>query len=111
MNNPIANILSGLLGGLIVLILGAVLISTDVIDTGDSTSVVQRQSPITEPSSDDPDGGRTVRDIDAEVKGVDISSDLAALKIDPSEVKDLEVLPLGDSSKVEVGDPVVALGN
>ena len=182
MNNPIANILSGLLGGLIVLILGAVLISTDVIDTGDSTSVVQRQSPITQPTSDDPDGGRTVRDIyaeegrgvafisaegvssseetspfgvppqegeatgsgfvvdkdgtiltnahvvdgadsvtvsfedggkeiEAEVKGVDISSDLAALKIDPSEVKDLEVLPLGDSSKVEVGDPVVAIGN
>jgi S1-C subfamily serine protease len=182
MHNPIANILSGLLGGLIVLILGAVLISTDVIDTGDSTSVVQRQSPITQPSSDDSDGGRTVRDIyaeegrgvvfvsaagvssseetspfgvppeegeatgsgfvvdkdgtiltnahvvdgadsvtvrfeeggeeiEAEVKGVDTSSDLAALKIDPSEVKDLEVLPLGDSSKVEVGDPVVAIGN
>jgi S1-C subfamily serine protease len=180
MNNPIANILSGLLGGLVVLVLGAILISTDVIDTGDSSTVVQRQSPMTAQASDDSDGGRTVRDIyasegrgvafisaegvssdqsspfgapqegeatgsgfvvdkdgtiltnahvvdgadsvtvsfeeggeeiPAEVKGVDTSTDLAALKIDPSEVEDLEVLPLGDSSKVEVGDPVVAIGN
>jgi S1-C subfamily serine protease len=179
MNNPIANILSGLLGGLIVLVLGAILISTDVIDTGDSSTVVQRQAPMTQPTSDDGDG-RTVRDIyasegrgvafisaqgvssqesspfgtpqegeatgsgfvvgkdgtiltnahvvegaesvtvsfeeggeeiPAEVKGVDTSTDLAALKIDPSDVEDLEVLPLGDSSKVQVGDPVVAIGN
>jgi S1-C subfamily serine protease len=175
-----ANIFSGLLGGLIVLVLGAVLISTDIIDTGDSQTVVQRQSPITQPTSEDGSGGRTVRDIyaqegrgvvfisaqgvssdglspfgtpqegeatgsgfvvdkdgtiltnahvvegadevtisfedggeeiDAEVKGVDTSTDLAALKIDPSEVDNLEVLPLGDSSKAQVGDPVVAIGN
>ncbi len=180
MNNPIANILSGLLGGLIVLVLGAILISTDVIDTGDSSTVVQRQAPMTQPTADGGEGGRTVRDIyasegrgvafisaqgvssqesspfgtpqegeatgsgfvvgkdgtiltnahvvegaesvtvsfeeggeevPAEVKGVDTSTDLAALKIDPSDVEDLEVLPLGDSSKVEVGDPVVAIGN
>jgi S1-C subfamily serine protease len=49
--------------------------------------------------------------IDAEVKGVDPDTDLAALKIDPSEVDDLVAIPLGDSSKVEVGDPVVAIGN
>jgi S1-C subfamily serine protease len=179
MNNPIANILSGLLGGLIVLVLGAILISTDVIDTGDSSTVVQRQAPMTQDASDS-DGGRTVRDIyasegrgvafisaegvsseesspfgapqegsatgsgfvvdkdgtiltnahvvagadsvsvsfeeggeeiPAEVKGVDTSTDLAALKIDPSEVDNLQVLPLGDSSKAEVGDPVVAIGN
>jgi S1-C subfamily serine protease len=175
-----ANIFSGLLGGLIVLVLGAVLISTDVIDTGDSQTVVQRQSPITQPTSEGDGGGRTVRDIyaqegrgvvfisaegvssegtspfgapqegeatgsgfvvdkdgtiltnahvvdgadrvtvsfeedgeeiEAEVKGVDTSTDLAALQIDPSEVDNLQVLPLGDSSKVEVGDAVVAIGN
>jgi S1-C subfamily serine protease len=179
MNNPLANILSGLLGGLIVLVLGAILISTDVIDTGDSSTVVQRQTPMTQQASDS-DGGRTVRDIyasegrgvafisaqgvssdssspfgtpqegtatgsgfvvdkdgtiltnahvvegadsvtvsfedggkeiPAEVKGVDTSTDLAALKIDPSDVENLEVLPLGDSSKAQVGDPVVAIGN
>jgi S1-C subfamily serine protease len=33
------------------------------------------------------------------------------LKIDPDEVEDLRVIPLGDSSKAQVGDPVVAIGN
>jgi S1-C subfamily serine protease len=179
MNTPIANILSGLLGGLVVLVLGAILIATDVIDTGDSSTVV-RESPITQTTAGDGDGdGRTVRDIykqegrgvafveadgvsaeesifgapnegtatgsgfvvdeegtiltnahvvsgadkvtvsfseegdavDAEVKGVDPSTDLAVLKIDPSDVKNLTPMPLGDSSQVEVGDPVVAIGN
>jgi S1-C subfamily serine protease len=179
MNNPIANILAGLLGGLVVLVLGAILIATDVIDTGDSRTVVQ-PSPITQPTSDSGDGnGRSVRDIykqegrgvvfvqaegvssdqsifgtpnegsatgsgfvvdkegtiitnahvvdgadnvtvsfsedgdavDAEVKGVDVSTDLAVLKIDPNDVENLTPLPLGDSSQVEVGDPVVAIGN
>jgi S1-C subfamily serine protease len=49
--------------------------------------------------------------IDAEVLGVDPDTDLAALKIDPDEVENLTVLPLGDSSNLEVGDPVVAIGN
>jgi S1-C subfamily serine protease len=179
MNSRGTNFLSGLLGGLIVLVLGAILISTDVIDTGDSSTVVQRQAPITQATSGEDGEGRTVRDIyasegrgvafisasgvsdsssgfgqpeqgqatgsgfvvdkdgtivtnahvvdgaesvtvsfeeggeeiEAEVKGVDTSSDLAVLKIDPSEVEDLAVLPLGDSSKVEVGDAVVAIGN
>ncbi|HZN89973.1 MAG TPA: trypsin-like peptidase domain-containing protein [Thermoleophilaceae bacterium] len=180
MNTPIANILSGLLGGLVVLVVGAIMISTDVIETGDSQTVV-RQSPITAPASDTGSaGGRTVGDIyddegrgvafisatgvsseesspfgapqegtatgsgfvvdregtiltnahvvegadsvsvnfeeggeeiDAEVKGVDPSSDLAVLKVDPADVDHLNPIPLGDSSKVEVGDPVVAIGN
>ncbi len=48
--------------------------------------------------------------VDAEVKGVDDDSDIAVLKINP-EGQDLTVLPLGDSSQLEVGDPVVAIGN
>src|ERR671922_2936689 len=177
MNTPIANILSGLLGGLVVLLLGAVLIATDVIDTGDDRMVV-REAPMTQTTSDDGDG-RSVRDIyrqeargvvfveadgvsseesifgtpnegtatgsgfvvdrdgtiltnahvvsgadsvrvsfseegdaiDAEVKGVDESTDLAVLKIDPNDVENLVAMPLGDSSQAEVGDPVVAIGN
>jgi S1-C subfamily serine protease len=172
-----STLVAGALGGLIVLVLGAVLIATDVIDTGD-TRTVREQTPISQPASDpSADGGRTVQDIyrdegpgvafiqaegvsessvfgqeegtatgsgfvvdkdgtiltnahvvtgaeevtvsfeeggdsiDAEVKGVDPDTDLAVLKIDPSEVEDLTVLPLGDSSKVQVGDPVVAIGN
>jgi S1-C subfamily serine protease len=173
-----STLVAGVLGGLIVLVLGAVLIATDVIDTGDSRTVVRQQAPISQPASDpSAGGGRTVQDIyrvegpgvafiqaqgvsesspfgqeqgtatgsgfvvdedgtivtnahvvdgadqvtvsfeeggeaiDAEVSGVDPDTDLAVLKIDPSEVEDLTVLPLGDSSDLEVGDPVVAIGN
>jgi S1-C subfamily serine protease len=46
----------------------------------------------------------------AEVVGTDPASDLALLKVDaPSG--ELHPLTLGDSSKAEVGDPVVAIGN
>jgi S1-C subfamily serine protease len=173
-----STLVAGVLGGLIVLVLGAVLIATDVIDTGDSRTVVRQQAPISQPASDpSAGGGRTVQDIyrvegpgvafiqaegvsesspfgqeqgtatgsgfvvdadgtivtnahvvdgadqvtvsfeeggeaiDADVSGVDPDTDLAVLKIDPSEVEDLTVLPLGDSSDLEVGDPVVAIGN
>jgi S1-C subfamily serine protease len=174
-----STLVAGVLGGLVVLVLGAVLIATDVIETGDSRTVVRPQAPISQPASDPAatDGGRTVQDIyreegrgvvfiqaagvsessvfgqeegtatgsgfvvdedgtiltnahvvdgaeevrvsfeedgeaiDAELKGVDPDTDLAVLKIDPDEVEDLTVLPLGDSSELEVGDPVVAIGN
>ena len=180
---PLSNILSGVIGGLIVLVIGAVLISTDVIDTGDTQTVV-RQAPITQPasgSSESDGGGRTVNEIykqegrgvafiaakgvtsdenspfgipqegdatgsgfvvdkegdivtnahvvqgadsvevsfddsgdtvPAEVKGVDTSTDVAVLKVNPDDVKGgLTTLPLGDSTKLEVGDPVIAIGN
>jgi S1-C subfamily serine protease len=175
------NILSGALGGLVVLVIGAVLISTDVIDTGDTRTVV-RPSQVTQPTADSTGSeGRSVRDIykqegrgvafisaagvssdgespfglpqegtatgsgfvvdeeghvvtnahvvdgadsvtvsfgeesdavDAEVKGVDTSTDIAVLKVNPDDVKGgLTPLPLGNSSRVEVGDPVIAIGN
>jgi S1-C subfamily serine protease len=177
MQTPIANLLSGVLGGLVVLVLGAILIATDVIDTGDTRTVV-RQSPITQPTADEGGAeGRTVRDIyreegrgvvfveaegvsdatsilgtpgsatgsgfvvdedgtiltnahvvegadrvtvsfgdngeevEAELKGLDVSTDLAVLKVDPGDIDNLDPMPLGDSSQVEVGDPVVAIGN
>jgi S1-C subfamily serine protease len=173
-----ANLVSGALGGLVVLVLGSVLIATDVIDTGDSTRQVVRQSPVTQPASGDEDG-RTVSEIyreegrgvvyveargvgsglsifgtpregqstgsgfvvdregtiltnahvvegaedvtvrfhedsppvDAKLQGRDPSTDLAVLKVDPGDVKNLTPIPLGDSSAVRVGDPVVAIGN
>jgi S1-C subfamily serine protease len=46
----------------------------------------------------------------AEVVGADPASDLALLKVDAPS-KELHPLTLGDSSKAEVGDPVVAIGN
>jgi S1-C subfamily serine protease len=178
--SPLTNLLAGVLGGLIVLVIGAVLIATDVIDTGDTTTVV-REAPATQPTAASTgSAGRSVRDIykqegrgvvfiqsqgvtsdsnspfglpqqgtatgsgfvvdkegtivtnahvvegadrvevrfdengefiNAEVKGVDTSTDVAVLKIDPSDVQDLTPLPLGDSSKLQVGDPVIAIGN
>jgi putative serine protease PepD len=178
---PLSNILSGVIGGLIVLIIGAVLISTNVIDTGDTKTVV-RQSTATQPTADSTgSGGRSVRDIyqqegrgvafvtangvtsdenspfgvpqqgtatgsgfaidkdgyivtnahvvqgadsvevsfsdngdsiPADVKGVDTSADVAVLKVNPDDVKGgIKPVPLGDSSKAHVGDPVIAIGN
>jgi S1-C subfamily serine protease len=179
--SSLSNVLAGVLGGLVVLVIGAVLISTDVIDTGDTTTVV-REPAITQPTADSTGSeGRSVRDIyreegrgvvfisaegvsgqnpspfgtpqegtatgsgfvvdregyivtnahvvegadsvgvsfedggqevDAEVEGVDTSTDLAVLKVNPDEVEGgLTPVPLGDSSKVAVGDPVIAIGN
>ena len=179
--SPVSHLISGVLGGLIVLVIGAVLISTDVIDTGDSRTVV-RESPVTQPTADSTGSeGRSVREIfrqegkgvvfisargvesegespfgipqegeatgsgfvvdddgtivtnahvvegadevgvrfeengdvvDAQIQGVDTSTDLAVLKVNPEDVEGgLTVVPLGNSSKLQVGDPVIAIGN
>ena len=47
---------------------------------------------------------------EAELIGVDGSTDLALLKVDPKGTK-LKPLSLGASKDVEVGDPTVAIGN
>ena len=178
----VSNILAGVLGGLIVLVIGAILISTNVIDTGDSKTVVRQVEP-TQPTGDTTGSeGRTVRDIyaqegrgvayitangvtsdsnspfelpqqgtatgsgfainkdgyivtnahvvegadsvevsfdetngdsiPAEVKGVDTSADIAVLKVNPDDVKGgIKPIPLGDSTNLQVGDPVIAIGN
>jgi S1-C subfamily serine protease len=46
----------------------------------------------------------------SKVQGTDPSSDLAVLKIDASS-RALTPLPLGNSDEMQVGDPVVAIGN
>lgn len=48
------------------------------------------------------------REFKAKVVGTDPKTDIAVLKVDE---KNLPTLPLGDSSKVEVGDIVLAMGN
>ena len=176
-----ANVLSGVLGGVVVLVLGAVLIATGVINSGGTKTVI-RQAPLAVPSSnatDSPKAGKTVEqiynedgpgvafiqakitqrvsspfgfpteqqgvstgsgfvidkkgdiitnshvvngasqitvrlgnsgDIKATLVGKDVSTDLALLRINPHAAK-LHPLTLGDSSKVRVGDPAVAIGN
>jgi S1-C subfamily serine protease len=181
-NSSRANFLSGVVGGLVVLVLGAVLIATGVIDTGGTTKTVVRQSPIAVPSNavetgtrgaptveeiyrkDSPgvvfisakitqqttspfgfpseqqgeatgsgfvvdkkgdiitnahvvDGASQISvrfgdsdEIKATLVGKDVSSDLALLRVKTDPAK-LHPLPLGDSSKVRVGDPAIAIGN
>jgi S1-C subfamily serine protease len=54
--------------------------------------------------------GSSEKSYTAKVVGTDPSTDIALLKVDvPSD--QLHPLQLGDSSQVEVGDPVVAIGN
>jgi S1-C subfamily serine protease len=48
--------------------------------------------------------------VEAEVLGADRSTDIALLKVDPKDL-DLKPLGLGSSKDVQVGDPVVAIGN
>src|SRR3954453_3423139 len=61
-----SNLISGGIGGLIVLVLGAILIATGVIDTGKTERTVIRQPALSSTSSSksgSSDGGRTVADI------------------------------------------------
>lgn len=49
--------------------------------------------------------------VPATIVGSDESTDVALLKIDPSQAPDFTVVKLGDSSAVAVGEQVVAIGN
>jgi S1-C subfamily serine protease len=178
------SLLAGVLGGLLVLIVGAILLATGVIGSGGDggSDEVISQSPIVQPAADDDGKGATVNDIykrsaqgvvfveargrqaspspfglpdrggnasgsgfivsddgfvvtnahvvegsddvrvrfdepgegeslDAKVVGADPSTDIALLKLEDADEKDLRPLPLGDSSKLKVGDPTIAIGN
>ena len=55
-------------------------------------------------------GGSETQRVPGQLVGVDVGSDVAVIKVDPSKVE-LNPLPLGDSDSVQVGEPVVAIGN
>ena len=55
-------------------------------------------------------GGSKTQQVKGRIMGIDSTSDVAVIKVDPSGV-DLQPLPLGDSSKVQIGESVVAIGN
>jgi S1-C subfamily serine protease len=55
-------------------------------------------------------GGGKTQQVKGTIVGIDVGGDVAVIKVDPAGV-DLRPLPLGDSSKVVVGEPVVAIGN
>src|SRR4051795_13668818 len=176
-----SNVVSGFLGGVVAIVIGAVLMATGVIDIDNGSSEPPRQAALSNPRPDAPpksgglsvhdiylkdgpgvayiqaeivqttsnpfgfpqqqrgeatgsgfvlnargyvatnahvvSGARTVhvrfgegRNVSAKIVGSDPSTDLADIKVDPSKVK-LTLDPLGNSSHVLVGDPVVAIGN
>ena len=183
-----SHLLAGILGGLVVLAIGATLIGTGLINSGDTTRTVVREVPsgssaLANSSGSKGDGGESggsVADIykkigggvvfvtarvvtsedspfgtplkqeglatgsgfvldkdgniltnahvvegaknasvrfeeggdliEARVIGRDLSTDLAVLKVNPDDAK-LQPLPLGNSNRVRVGDPVIAIGN
>ena len=54
--------------------------------------------------------GENAEPVEAKLVGKDPSTDVAVLQVDPDQV-DLHPVSLGSSSDVQVGDPVVAIGN
>jgi putative serine protease PepD len=56
-------------------------------------------------------GGSQGTEIPATIVGVDESTDVALIKIDPSQAPTLTPVQLGDSSQVAIGEQVVAIGN
>jgi len=175
-----SHLVSGILGGLVAVVIGAILIATGAIDTGETKTVVRETGAIgpTTAAGDGQSGntvhriysrvgpgvafiearqtsspssifggpqqgtatgsgfaldksgdiltnahvveGATSKDVtvrfgkqdpvEAKIVGRDPSTDLAVLRIDPSKTK-ITPLRLGDSSKVQVGDPAIAIGN
>jgi S1-C subfamily serine protease len=55
--------------------------------------------------------GTQTKRVSAKIVGVDQTSDVAVLKVDPSKAPTLDPLVLGKSSQVQVGEAVVAIGN
>src|SRR3954447_16887558 len=59
MNRRAANFVAGAVGGLVVAVVAAVLIATGAIDSGNTTTVIQRQAPLASTSSSSDAAERT----------------------------------------------------
>jgi S1-C subfamily serine protease len=55
--------------------------------------------------------GSQTTNLVATIVGIDETSDVAVLKVDPAKAPALNPLELGNSSTAQVGEPVVAIGN
>jgi S1-C subfamily serine protease len=174
-------VLAGVLGGLVVLVVGAILLAAGVIGSGGTSGPLYTEAPAVEPTANPAGGGPTINEIykrvapgvvfvevrgrqssspfglpdqgsnasgsgfviskdgyivtnahvversndlrvrfdkgadqgsvDARLVGADPSTDTALLKVDGVPAKDLKPLVLGDSKKLKVGDPTIAIGN
>jgi putative serine protease PepD len=57
------------------------------------------------------EGGKQTNQVSGTIVGADDSTDVAVIKVDPAQVSTLDPIALGDSSSVQVGERVVAIGN
>ena len=81
---------------------GEVATNAHVVTTGEGDTVSRAREVYVEFAD-----GNTV---EAEIVGADPNADIALLKLDPDGLR-LNPLPLGESSSVEVGEPVAAIGS
>jgi S1-C subfamily serine protease len=81
---------------------GEIATNAHVVTTGEGEAVKRAREVYVEFA----DGNQ----VEAEIVGADPNADIALLKIDPEGLK-LRPLPLGESSSVEVGEPVAAIGS
>jgi 2-alkenal reductase len=85
---------------------GHVLTNTHVVTTAGEGQQGSEVQPADEVYVEFSDGDR----VSARIVGWDVFDDVAVIKVDPEE-HELLPLPLGDSSAVQVGDPVAAIGS
>ena len=81
---------------------GEIVTNAHVVTTGEGEAVRRAREVYVEFA----DGNQ----VEAEIVGADPNADIALLRIDPQGLR-LRPLPLGESSSVEVGEPVAAIGS
>ena len=81
---------------------GEIVTNAHVVTTGEGEAI----KPADEVFVEFADGNR----VPAKVLGHDPNADIALLRVDPKGLE-LQPLPLGDSEKVKVGEPVAAIGS
>ena len=81
---------------------GEIATNAHVVTTGEGDSIRRAREVYVEFA----DGNQ----VEAEIVGADPNADIAMLRIEPEGLK-LRPLPLGESSSVEVGEPVAAIGS
>ncbi|HYM64078.1 MAG TPA: trypsin-like peptidase domain-containing protein [Gaiellaceae bacterium] len=85
---------------------GYILTNSHVITTAGEGSPSESAEPAGTVYVEFRDGDR----VEAKIVGWDIFDDVGLLKVDPAD-HDLEPVPLGDSSRIVVGEPVAAIGS
>jgi len=92
--------------GFVVNAQGVILTSAHVITTAGQQSVPGRAQPASTVYVEFADGDR----VSAKVVGYDLFDDVGVIRVDPAQ-HTLDPVPLGDSSRVVVGQPVAAIGS